>query len=132
MFPRIIDVKHVEDHRLELTFADGVQAELDFANRILGRGGVFTRLEDVAFFKQVRVDPEAGTVVWPNGVDFDPDVLYSEATGTPIGFDRKGSVAATYQHAAEAASCMAVTLQARARCERHLPTGWWTNRTDVL
>ena len=52
-----------------------------FARRILGRGGVFRPLEDPAFFKQVQVDPEAGTIVWPNGVDFCPDVLYAFATG---------------------------------------------------
>jgi hypothetical protein len=84
MFPRIIDVKYVEDHFLEITFADGIEARLDFYEKVAGRGGVFTPLEEVAFFKQVRVDPEAGTLVWPNGVDLDPDVLYSEATGRPI------------------------------------------------
>lgn len=41
-------------------------------------------MQDMEFFKQVRVDPEAGTIVWPNGVDFCPDVLYSLATGKPI------------------------------------------------
>jgi hypothetical protein len=53
-------------------------------HRIAGRGGVFRPLQDVEFFKQVRVDSEAGTLVWPNGVDFCPDVLYSLATGKPI------------------------------------------------
>lgn len=84
MFPRITNVRYIEEYRLELTFADGVRAELDFADRIVGRGGVFGRLEDLDYFKRVRVDPEAGTLVWPNDVDLDPDVLYSEATGTPI------------------------------------------------
>jgi Protein of unknown function (DUF2442) len=59
-------------------------AELDFQQQIVGRGGVFSQLENVGFFKQVQVDPEAGTIVWPNGVDFCPDVLYSLATGKPI------------------------------------------------
>jgi hypothetical protein len=41
-------------------------------------------LEDPKFFKQVQVDSEAGTILWPTGVDFCPDVLYSLATGQPI------------------------------------------------
>jgi hypothetical protein len=72
------------DYRLEMTFSNGVRAELDFRARIVGRGGVFAPLQDVEFFRQARVDPEIGTLVWPNGVDFCPDVLYSEATGTPL------------------------------------------------
>lgn len=84
MFPRIADVRHIEDYRLELTFTNGEKAELDFRDRIVGRGGVFAPLQDVGFFKRVEIDPEAGTLVWPNGVDFCPDVLYSEATGMPL------------------------------------------------
>ena len=84
MFPRIKSVRHIQDYRLELTFNDGVRAELDFRNKVMGRGGVFAPLEDVGFFRQVKVDPEIGALVWPNDVDLDPDVLYSEATGTPI------------------------------------------------
>ena len=57
---------------------------IGFADRIVGRSGIFAPLEDVDFFKQARVDPEIGTLVWPNDVDFCPDVLYSEATGTPL------------------------------------------------
>lgn len=84
MFPRITQVRHLRDYRLELTFADGVRAEVDFRNKVVGRGGVFKALEDLDFFRRVRVDPEAGTLIWPNDVDLDPDVLYSEVTGTPI------------------------------------------------
>ena len=89
MFPRIIAVKYVQDYVLALTFADGRQATMDFTDKIVGRGGVFTPLEDIHFFAQVTVDPEAGTLVWPNGVDLDPDVLYSEATGTPLPLPEK-------------------------------------------
>lgn len=84
MFPRVKRVQYVRDYRLELTFTDGMIKELDFKERIVGRGGVFSPLEDLEFFKQVQVDSEAGTIVWPNGVDFCPDVLYSLATGTAI------------------------------------------------
>ena len=84
MFPRITQVRYIREYRLELTFADGVRAEMDFRKKVVGRGGVFKPLEDLDFFRQVRVDPEGGTLIWPNDVDLDPDVLYSEATGTPI------------------------------------------------
>ncbi|MFQ5855873.1 MAG: DUF2442 domain-containing protein [Anaerolineae bacterium] len=84
MFPRITDVRHVKAYRLELTFSNGEKAELDFRDRIVGRGGVFASLEDIDFFKRVQVDLEIGTLVWPNEVDFCPDVLYSEATGEPL------------------------------------------------
>ena len=84
MFPRVIHVRYIQDYWLELTFSDGKQARLDFKDRVVGRGGVFVPLEDLEFFKRARVDPEIGTLVWPNDVDFCPDVLYSQATGKPL------------------------------------------------
>ena len=84
MFPRVTGVRHVSDYRLEINFSDGTLAQLDFHDRIVGRGGVFVPLQDVDFFRQVSVDREAGTLSWPNGVDFCPDVLYAEATGKSI------------------------------------------------
>lgn len=90
MFPRVRGVRHIKDYTLELTFSDGIVAELDFERRIVGRGGVFAPLEQLDYFCEVTVDREAGTVVWPNGVDFCPDVLYAEATGQAISaMDRK-------------------------------------------
>jgi hypothetical protein len=73
-----------------LSFTDGTARELDFRQRIVGRGGVFRQLEDIEFFKQVQVETEAGTIAWPNGVDFCPDVLYSLATGKPIRVPEPG------------------------------------------
>jgi hypothetical protein len=35
-------------------------------------------LQDLGYFRQVRVDLELGTVVWPNGYDLDPDVLHGD------------------------------------------------------
>jgi len=81
MLPRVAHVEHLENYRLQLEFTDGTVAALDFRRRLAGRLGVFQALQSVDFFSQVRVDPEAGTIVWPNGVDFCPDVLYEEATG---------------------------------------------------
>jgi hypothetical protein len=84
MSVRVKSVHHVRDYVLELQFSDGSHGLIDFRNRIIGRGGVFTALEETDMFRQVRVDTDAGTLAWPNGVDFCPDVLHHEATGAPL------------------------------------------------
>jgi len=84
MLPRIAAVRHLRDYVLEIRFSDGTVSQLDFHQRIAGRGGVFRPLQDVTYFAQVTADQEAGTLVWPNGVDFCPDVLYAEATGKSV------------------------------------------------
>lgn len=84
MLPRVTHVRHLGQYRLELSFTDGTKGELDLRGRVAGRGGVFKPLQDIDFFKQVRVDPEAGTIVWPNDVDLCPDVLYSLVTGKSL------------------------------------------------
>jgi Protein of unknown function (DUF2442) len=86
MLPRITEVRHIQDYRLELSFTDGTRGEVDLRDWIVGTGGVFAALEDPAFFRQVRVNSEAGTIEWPNDVDFCPDVLYSKVTGKPVPF----------------------------------------------
>jgi hypothetical protein len=73
--PRVQSVRHVRDYVLELAFDDGFCAEVDFAAEVVGQGGIFQPLEDVAFFARVRLDKEIGTIVWPNEVDFCPEVL---------------------------------------------------------
>ncbi len=84
MLPRITQVRHLREYELEISFSDGIVAKLNFRDRIAGRSGVFAPLQSVDFFARVSVDREAGTLVWPNGVDFCPDVLYAEATGKDI------------------------------------------------
>jgi hypothetical protein len=78
----LIDVTAVEvvsDHRLRLTFADGSTGEVDFSNRQWR--GIFEPLRDPAYFRQVVVDPELGTIVWPNGADVAPETLNELAAG---------------------------------------------------
>ena len=80
----VIAVKSVEGHVLELSFEDGLIAQVDM-DRVIGEyDGVFTPLQDPGYFAQVRVEQEIGTIVWPNGADICPDVLYSFASGKPI------------------------------------------------
>jgi hypothetical protein len=83
MYPRAIEVKHLGDYRLEIIFEDGVRAELDFSPMV-GRGGIFASLKDLDCFRQVNIDTEAETLVWPGGIDICPDVLYHLATNAPL------------------------------------------------
>lgn len=83
MLVDIVDAQPLAGHRLRLRFADGVAGEVD-VGAMVSFDGVFAPLAEPAFFETVRVDPEAGTVVWPNGADLDPDVLYAAVAGEPI------------------------------------------------
>ena len=82
MLKDIVAAKAVGDYRLHLRFEDGVEGVVDLAPHLTFRG-VFEPLRDPEYFAQVRVDADLGTVVWPNGADLDPDVLYGRVTGTP-------------------------------------------------
>ncbi|MGD8753355.1 MAG: DUF2442 domain-containing protein [Anaerolineales bacterium] len=82
----LIDIAQVEpigDYRLNIQFEDGVAGKID-VEKIIEFKGVFAPLKDKAFFTQVQVNSEWGTIFWPNGADLDPDLLYSEITGQPL------------------------------------------------
>ena len=79
MNPRITNVVAQTPYVVELSFTDGSRGNVDLGQWIRGSRGVFAALQDPAFFAQVSVDQDAGTVVWPNGADLDPDVLYEAA-----------------------------------------------------
>jgi hypothetical protein len=83
MLKDIVAVTPLDDYRLHLKFEDGAEGVIDLAPH-LSFQGVFEPLRDPAYFAQVRADTELGTVVWPNGADLDPDVLYGHITGTPV------------------------------------------------
>ena len=93
MLARITSAKATGSFRLSLVFEDGTEADVDLRDQIVGRGGVFTALEEPDFFKLVQVDHEAGTVIWPNNVDLDPDVLYSLATSRPVSLPTRAQTA---------------------------------------
>jgi hypothetical protein len=76
---RIRSVEPLPGYRLRLGLTDGRTIERNLTGNLWGV--VFHPLRDPAFFAQARV--EYGTVVWPNGVDLDPDVLIWGETGAP-------------------------------------------------
>ena len=75
MLKDIVFASPLDGHRLRIRYEDGVEGIVDL-EAIVSFRGVFAPLKDPAYFSKVRVDPELGTVSWPNGADLDPDVLY--------------------------------------------------------
>jgi hypothetical protein len=81
---RIRSVEPLEGFALRLGFDDGTTREIDLEDELWGP--VFEPLrQDPELFRQVQVDEELGTIVWPNGADMDPDVLHGDHPPTRQG-----------------------------------------------
>lgn len=73
-FIRVQSVEPREPWRVRVVFTDGEEREIDLAP-YLATGPIFEPVRtDRTMFAAARV--EGGTIVWPNGADIDPDVLY--------------------------------------------------------
>jgi hypothetical protein len=72
---RIRAVTPLEGFSVRLEFTDGTQKDVDLEPYL--HGPIFTPIrDDPLTFRAVHIDQEAGTIVWSNGADIDPDVLY--------------------------------------------------------
>ena len=79
----VVSVQTRGGHRIHVRFDDGTEGEVDMT-RYVSFEGVFAPLADPAYVARVTVDPELGTVVWPNGADLDAVVLYCQVRGVPV------------------------------------------------
>lgn len=80
--PSVVGVAVVGDHVLRLLFSDGSVGDVDFSAEQWA--GVLEPLNDPVYFAQVRVDAEAGTIVWPDGLDLAPEPLYEQVLAHPL------------------------------------------------
>lgn len=71
----VVRVVPHENYSLELWFNTGAHRLLD-ARPYLNRG-IFTRLQDIALFKQAFVALD--TVCWPGDLDIAPETLYDRS-----------------------------------------------------
>lgn len=69
----IVKATHVTAFFPRIGFSDGMEGDVDLAGEL--DGTVFAPLRDPSVFRSVRVHPELGTIVWPNGADFAPEFL---------------------------------------------------------
>ena len=81
---RVTAVTPLEPYRLRVEFNDGVVRDVDCA--FLLHGTLGEPLRDPDYFRQVRVDEESRTIVWPNGLDPAPELLHGyEPASTSAG-----------------------------------------------
>jgi hypothetical protein len=64
----------VAPYTLRIRFNDDSVRTINFLPML--RGELYGPLRDLDFFNQVRLDTEAGTLIWPNEADFDPATLH--------------------------------------------------------
>lgn len=68
---KVIDVQYVRDFTLLLEFSNGMKRLCDFVP--LSQKGICTKLQNIEYFKQFRLDPY--TVDWNNEIGFAPEFL---------------------------------------------------------
>jgi len=72
---RIRAAEPLEGYRVRLVFTDHTEKVVDLSPYL--HGPVFAPLrQNSRLFRALKVDHELGTIIWPNGADIDPDVLY--------------------------------------------------------
>lgn len=74
----VIAVEVLGECRLRLTFEGDERRDVDIS-ALVSFDGVFAALADHDYFRKVSVNPDVGTIVWPNGADLCPDVLYERS-----------------------------------------------------
>ena len=71
---RVHSFEIIGPYTLRVQFDDRTDQIIDFEPVLAGE--LWGPLRDLSLFKQVRIDPEVHTLVWPNGADFDPAILH--------------------------------------------------------
>ena len=70
----VVAFEIVTPYTIKITFDDNTDQTINF--RPLLHGQLYGPLQDLNLFNQVRLDEETGSLVWPNGADFDPATLH--------------------------------------------------------
>ena len=70
----VVSFRIVRPYKLAIQFNDGLSQVVDLDGVL--EGELYGPLKDPALFRRVRLDPDLGNLVWPNGADFDPEILH--------------------------------------------------------
>jgi hypothetical protein len=78
------EASYVDGYRIALSFADGETGIVDLTD-VVNSFPAAAELRDPVFFKSFTLD-EWPTLVWPNGFDLSPEMLYERATGKRLSW----------------------------------------------
>jgi hypothetical protein len=77
----ITEILQVEPYKLTVRFKTEEVRQIDLSSKLSewsnNPNSKFADLKDPNIFKKVKLDQEFETLVWENGIDLCPDVLYS-------------------------------------------------------
>ena len=82
-YSRLVEATYAGDYRVNLKFADGVEGCVDLSDQLWGY--LHEGLKDKKLFAQLHVDEEVSVLVWPNGADIAPEILYERAVKSSVG-----------------------------------------------
>ena len=71
---RVVGFRIDGPYILRVEFSDDTCQLIDFEPVLAGE--LYGPLRDERLFRQVSIDTEVHTLVWPNGADFDPGLLH--------------------------------------------------------
>jgi hypothetical protein len=71
---RVTGFEIVAPYAIRIQFDDGTRQTIDFLPVLAGE--LYGPLHDLQLFNRVTIDPQAHTLIWPNGADFDPATLH--------------------------------------------------------
>lgn len=69
----ITEATPLPSRRLQIAFDNGEQGIVDLSQELTGP--VFSPLQGIDLFKQVKVHSLFHTIIWPNGADLAPEFL---------------------------------------------------------
>lgn len=76
MVPKVENAEYRRGYVVWVRFTDGTDGEIDLESELWGP--MFEPLASLEEFKRLSLDPDLGTLVWPNGADFAPEFLYQK------------------------------------------------------
>jgi hypothetical protein len=72
-FYDVIGFELLNEYKVSVQFDDQTTRMIDFEPILYGP--LFGPLRDLRLFRQVRLDRDLGTLLWPTGADIEPTVL---------------------------------------------------------